>query len=39
MRYKKKDAMKDPMDFADIIATGTTPLPPEYSSCKDIGSL
>jgi branched-chain amino acid transport system substrate-binding protein len=39
MRCKKKDAMKDPMDFADIIATGTTPLPPEYSSCKDIGSL
>jgi branched-chain amino acid transport system substrate-binding protein len=39
MRCKKKDAMKHPMDFADIIATGATPLPPEYSSCKDIGAL
>ncbi len=39
MRCKKKDAMTHPMDFADIIATGTTPLPPEYSACKDIGPL
>ena len=39
MRCKKKDAMKHPMDFADIIATGNTPLPPEYSTCKDIGAL
>jgi branched-chain amino acid transport system substrate-binding protein len=39
MRCKKKDAMKHPMDFADIVATGVTPLPPEYSACKDIGSL
>ncbi|HEV8642761.1 MAG TPA: ABC transporter substrate-binding protein [Methylomirabilota bacterium] len=39
MRCKKKDAMKHPMDFADIVATGATPLPPEYSACKDIGSL
>ena len=38
-RCKKKEAMKGPMDFADIIATGTTPLPAEYSACKDIGSL
>jgi branched-chain amino acid transport system substrate-binding protein len=39
MRCKKKDAMKNPMDFADIIATGSTPLPAEYAACKDIGSL
>ena len=39
MRCKKKDAMKGPMDFADIIATGATPLPAEYAACKDIGSL
>jgi branched-chain amino acid transport system substrate-binding protein len=39
MRCKKKDAMKHPMDFADIVATGSTPLPAEYSACKDIGSL
>ncbi len=39
MRSKSKAAMKNPMDFADIIATGHTPLPPEYSACKDIGSL
>src|SRR6267378_3302946 len=39
MRCKKKDAMKGPMDFADIIATGSTALPAEYAACKDIGSL
>jgi len=39
MRCKKKDAMKHPMDFADIVATGTTPLPAAYSACKDIGTL
>jgi branched-chain amino acid transport system substrate-binding protein len=39
MRCKKKDAMKHPMDFADIVATGTTPLPAEYGACKDIGAL
>src|SRR6266478_2928359 len=39
MRCKKKEAMKGPMDFADIIATGATPLPAEYAACKDIGSL
>ncbi|OLC16189.1 MAG: hypothetical protein AUH29_05625 [Candidatus Rokubacteria bacterium 13_1_40CM_69_27] len=39
MRCKKKDAMQHPTDFADIVATGSTPLPPEYSACKDIGSL
>jgi branched-chain amino acid transport system substrate-binding protein len=39
MRCKKKEAMKHPMDFADIIATGSTPLPAEYAACKDIGAL
>jgi branched-chain amino acid transport system substrate-binding protein len=39
MRCKKKDVMKNPMDFADIVATGSTPLPAEYAACKDIGSL
>jgi hypothetical protein len=27
------------MDFADIVATGSTPLPAEYAACKDIGTL
>ena len=39
MRSKPKSAMKNPMDFADIIATGDTPLPAEYAACKDIGSF
>jgi branched-chain amino acid transport system substrate-binding protein len=39
MRCKKKDQMKHAMDFADIIATGDTPLPAEYSTCKDIGAI
>jgi len=39
MRCKSKAAMKNPTDFADIIATGDTPLPAEYAACKDIGSL
>lgn len=39
MRCKSKAAMKNPMDFADIIATGDTPLPAEYAACKDLGSL
>ena len=39
MRCKKKDAMKHPTDFADIIATGDTPLPKAYAACKDIGSF
>ncbi|OGL12042.1 MAG: hypothetical protein A3J45_07525 [Candidatus Rokubacteria bacterium RIFCSPHIGHO2_02_FULL_69_13] len=39
MRCKSKSAMKNPMDFADIIATGDTPLPAAYAACKDIGSL
>jgi branched-chain amino acid transport system substrate-binding protein len=39
MRCKRKDAMKHPLDFADIVATGNAPLPPEYSACKDIGAL
>lgn len=38
-RCKSKTAMKTPMDFADIIATGDTPLPAQYAACKDIGSL
>jgi branched-chain amino acid transport system substrate-binding protein len=39
MRCKPKSAMKHPNDFADIIATGDTPLPKEYAACKDIGSF
>jgi branched-chain amino acid transport system substrate-binding protein len=39
MRCKGKSAMKHPTDFADIIATGNTPLPPEYAACKDIGGF
>src|SRR5499426_1849164 len=36
MRCKTKGAMKDPLDLADVIATGDTPLPKEYGACKDI---
>ena len=39
MRCKSKAAMKHPTDFADIIATGDTPLPKEHAACKDIGSF
>ena len=39
MRCKAKAAMKNPMDFSDIVATGSTPLPAEYATCKDIGAL
>jgi len=39
MRCKSKSAMKHATDFADIIATGDTPLPKEYAACKDIGSF
>jgi len=39
MRCKPKSAMKHPMDFADIIATGDAPLPKEYAACKDIGGF
>ncbi|HLX80781.1 MAG TPA: ABC transporter substrate-binding protein [Burkholderiales bacterium] len=39
MRCKTKAAMKGPMDFADIIATGDAPLPREYGACKDIGGF
>ncbi len=39
MRCKAKGAMKDAMDFADIIATGDAALPKEYATCKDIGPL
>jgi branched-chain amino acid transport system substrate-binding protein len=39
MRCKPKSAMKHPTDFADIIATGDTPLPKEYAACKDIGGF
>ena len=31
--------MKHELDFADIIATGDTPLPTEYAACKDIGGF
>jgi branched-chain amino acid transport system substrate-binding protein len=37
MRCKPKSAMKHPTDFADIVATGDTPLPAEYAACKDLG--
>ena len=39
MRCKPKSAMKHATDFADIIATGDTPLPAEYAACKDLGSF
>jgi len=39
MRCKSKSAMKHPMDFADIIATGDAPMPKEYQACKDIGQI
>ena len=39
MRCKAKAAMKTAMDFSDIVATGSTPLPAEYAACKDIGTL
>jgi branched-chain amino acid transport system substrate-binding protein len=39
MRCKPKAAMKHPTDFADIVATGDTPLPKQYAACKDIGSF
>jgi branched-chain amino acid transport system substrate-binding protein len=39
MRCKAKAAMKTAMDFSDIVATGSTPLPAEYAACKDIGAL
>jgi branched-chain amino acid transport system substrate-binding protein len=39
MRCKSKSAMKHATDFADIVATGDTPLPKEYAACKDIGSF
>jgi branched-chain amino acid transport system substrate-binding protein len=39
MRCKPKKAMKHATDFADIIATGDTPLPPEYAACKDLGGF
>jgi len=29
----------EPLDLADVIATGDTPLPKEYAACKDIGSF
>ncbi len=31
--------MKEELDFADVVATGDTPLPKEYATCKDIGSF
>jgi branched-chain amino acid transport system substrate-binding protein len=39
MRCKAKGQMKDPMDFADIVATGDTPQPRELNECKDLGNL
>ena len=39
LRCKPKSAMKHELDLADIVATGDTPLPKEYASCKDIGSF
>jgi len=39
LRCKPKAQMKDPLDLADVIATGDTPLPKEYAACKDIGSF
>jgi branched-chain amino acid transport system substrate-binding protein len=38
MRCKARTAMKDPLDLADVIATGDAPLPKEYAACKDLGS-
>jgi len=39
LRCKPKAAMKHELDLADIVATGDTPLPKEYASCKDIGGF
>ena len=39
LRCKPKKAMKEELDFADVIATGDTPLPKEYAACKDIGGF
>jgi len=39
LKCKKKAAMADPMDFADIIHSSSTPQPRELNECKDIGSL
>jgi branched-chain amino acid transport system substrate-binding protein len=39
MRCKPKAKMANPLDFADIIATGDTPLPAEHAACKDLGGF
>src|SRR5438034_9050165 len=39
MRCKKRDAMKNAMDFADLIARGSSPLPADYATRKDLRSL
>ena len=39
LRCKPKKAMKEDLDFADVIATGDAPLPKEYAACKDIGGF
>lgn len=39
LRCKPKSAMKHELDFADIVATGDTPLPKKYAACKDIGGF
>jgi hypothetical protein len=31
--------MKHELHLPDIVATGDTPLPKEYASCKDIGGF
>ncbi len=40
LRCKRPDEMKQPHDFAEVIASGSTPLmPAEFNECKDIGAL
>lgn len=40
LRCKRPEEMKHPHDFAEIVASGSTPLmPPEFNECKDIGDL
>ena len=39
VKQTREQAMKEELDFADVIATGDTPLPKEYAACKDIGGF
>jgi branched-chain amino acid transport system substrate-binding protein len=39
LRCKAKGQMKHELDLADIVATGSTPLPKQYAACKDIGGF